>query len=82
MKNKEKFAEELLNIIICDETLTLDSLAFDVNENTVKSCSETNGKLYIACSDCLFGDVCNCDNDISDVRRKWLEEEYVEPTID
>lgn len=72
MKNKEKYAEELLNIIICD-----DSLAFDVDEYTVKGCSET------PCISCLFCDVCRShENDISDVRREWLEDEYVEPKID
>lgn len=70
MKNKEKFAKELLDIIIY-----ADELAFDVDEYTVKGCSETD------CCDCLFGDNCNCGKDISNVRRKWLEEEYVEPTI-
>lgn len=69
MKNKEKYAEELLNIIICD-----DSLAFDVDEYTAKGCYET------PCVSCLFCDVCRShEDDISDVRRKWLEEEYVEP---
>lgn len=69
MKNKEKFAEELLNIIIYNETL-----AFNVDKHTVKGCSET------PCISCLFYNVCRShEDDISDVRRKWLDEEYVEP---
>lgn len=68
MKNKEKFTEELLDLIIYS-----DELAFNVDEYTVKGCSETN------CCNCLFKDVCNCGDDISNYRRKWLEAEYVEP---
>lgn len=66
MKNKEKYAKEILEIA-CSGS----SLAFDKTTNKVAPC---NGLL---CSDCIFYNHC-CDKAI----KEWCESEYVEPPVD
>ena len=63
MKNKEKFAEQILEIA-CSGS----SIAFDQKAGRVISCSGTN------CSDCLFWDGCSRKR-----IKEWSESEYVEP---
>lgn len=74
MKNKEKYNNEIMKIII-----TGQQMAFDVTKNTVTTCWNTD------CDQCLFGGDWDCDCDCNDEfnsRREWLEAEYVEPEID
>ena len=66
MKNKEKYAKEILDIACSDSRL-----AFDKTKNKVVPCSG------ILCSDCLFYNHC-CDKAI----KEWCESEYVEPPVD
>ena len=66
MKNKEKYAKEILEIA-CSGS----SLAFDKTTNKVVPC---NG---LCCSNCLFGHHC-CDKAV----KEWCESEYVEPPVD
>ena len=66
MKNKEKYAKEILDIACSDSRL-----AFDKTKNKVVPCSG------ILCSDCLFYHHC-CDKAI----KEWCESEYVEPSVD
>lgn len=73
MKNKEKYANEIMEVII-----TGNQMAFDVTKGTVTTCCDTY------CDQCLFDEGCDecSDEAIADTRRKWLEEEYVESEID
>ena len=66
MKNKEKYAKEILEIA-CSGS----SLAFDKTTNKVAPCRS------LLCSDCLFGHHC-CDKAV----KEWCESEYVEPPVD
>ena len=66
MKNKEKYAKEILDIACSDSRL-----AFDKTKNKVVPCSG------ILCSDCLFYHHC-CDKAV----KEWCESEYVEPPVD
>ena len=66
MKNKEKYAKEILDIACSDSRL-----AFDKTTNKVVPCSG------LLCSDCLFYNHC-CDEAI----KEWCESEYVEPPVD
>ena len=53
MKNKEKYAKEILDIACSDSRL-----AFDKNTNKVVPCNS------LCCSNCLFGH--NCDEEIKE----------------
>ena len=66
MKNKEKYAKEILEIA-CSGS----SLAFDKTTNKVVPCSD------LLCSDCHFYNCC-CDKAI----KEWCESEYIEPQVD
>ena len=66
MKNKEKYAKEILEIA-CDG----NSIAVDKHSGTVCSCS------YISCSNCLFDDNKDCDKG----RREWAESEYIKKSV-
>ena len=66
MKNKEKYAKEILDIACSG-----GSLAFDKTTNKVVPCSD------ILCLDCLFYNHC-CDKAI----KEWCESECVEPPVD
>ena len=66
MKNKEKYAKEILEIACSG-----NSLAFDKTTNKVAPCRS------LLCSDCLFGHHC-CDKAV----KEWCESEYVEPPVD
>jgi hypothetical protein len=67
MKNKEKFANEIIDIAICG------SLAIDKETLKPKKCEGC------PCYDCLYGD---SREDCNDLIKKWLDEEYKEPLID
>lgn len=71
MKNKEKYANEIMEVII-----TGNQMAFDVTKGTVTTCYDTN------CNHCLFDGDCDRDCNIADARREWLEAECVKPEID
>ena len=66
MKNKEKYAKEILDIACSG-----GSLAFDKTTNKVVMCSD------LLCLDCHFYNHC-CDKAI----KEWCESEYVEPQAD
>lgn len=66
MKNKEKYAKEIVELA-CDG----NGIAVDKHSGTVCSCK------YISCSNCLFDDIYYCDNG----RRKWAESEYIEKPV-
>lgn len=65
MKNKEKFADKILDFACSEERIAVD------NQGEVVSCSG-----MASCEDCKFY-IRNCETSI----RKWLEEEYIEPTV-
>ena len=65
MKNKEKFADKILDFACSEERIAVD------NQGEVVSCSG-----MASCEDCKF-DIRNCETSI----RKWLEEECVEPPV-
>ena len=71
MKNREKFAKEILDVACKGDTIAV------TQENKVVCCGDIN------CSQCLFGKKDNyvyyCDDE---KRMQWSESEYVEkPTI-
>lgn len=66
MKNKEKFADEIV-----DFACRRDSIAVD-NKRKVTSCLG-----LIRCKNCRFREEIDCKLAIKD----WLEEEYVEPPV-
>lgn len=74
MKNKEKYAEEIL-YIVCN----CDSFAVDVKTNKPRACSEVYD-----CAKCKFynnkddGDWTSCTS----ARKQWAEQEYTEPPVD
>ena len=65
MKNKEKFAKEIVEIA-CDG----DDIAIDKRTGKVSSCT------HVPCSNCLF-----CKNGCAKGRRKWAESEYIEKPV-
>ena len=69
MTNREKYAEQILDIACIGELLA-------VGKNTMKpvSCADT------LCEDCYFG--MDVDKKCGDACREWCEYEYVEPQID
>lgn len=66
MKNKEKFADKIIDFA-CSE----DSIAVD-NQGEVVSCAS-----MVSCENCRFGTDKECKTAI----RVWLEEEYVKPLM-
>ena len=68
MTNREKFAEQILDIACNSEKIAVD-------KKTMKPVSCNN----IRCEDCYFeGKVSGCD----DACKEWCESEYKEPPID
>lgn len=65
MKNKEKYAEDIIDIA-CDG----EDIAVDKRTGKVSSCN------YISCSNCLFYKI-GCLKG----RKKWAESEYVEKPV-
>ena len=69
MTNREKFAEQILDIACGGSKIAVD-----------KATLEPIACYKLACKDCLFGisntDVC------TSARKKWANSEYVEPPID
>lgn len=69
MTNREKYAEQILDI-----ATTGNSIAIDKKGNFYK-CSE------LRCDNCTFGDLGNCRSCHEKIK-KWSEQEYVEPPVD
>ena len=69
MTNKEKYAEQILDIACIGELLA-------IGKNTMKlvPCAD------ILCEDCYFG--MDVDKKCGDACKEWCESEYVEPQID
>lgn len=66
MKNKEKYAEELLEFCVLDNS-------FKITLNGIEKCDHCD------CSGCALRlQQGKCE----DFRKEWLEQEYVEPEID
>ena len=66
MKNKEKFADILMDLLVKNKRVA-------ISNKTGEPCSCSGFR----CDNCLFGTV-RCDEEAT---RKWLEEEY-EPKVD
>ena len=69
MKNREKFAKEIMDIACSGH-----SIAFDKEANKLTGCNKIN------CSECAFcsSSTTNCLDKIKD----WCESEYKEPEVD
>ena len=65
MKNKEKYAKEIVEVV-CGG----DNIAVTKEGERVVRCRE------IACSECLFTR-CNCVNEM----KEWAEQEYIEKPV-
>ena len=70
MTNREKYAEQILDIAV-----TGISIAVDKKGNFYK-CSE------LECEDCIFSRVEQDDSYCGEKTKKWSEQEYVEPPVD
>ena len=69
MTNKEKYREEILDILISDACIGIDN-----ETGELVSCSSRGG-----CTWCKFhADPVSCTK----LRKKWFNEEYVEPKVD
>lgn len=66
MKNKEKYAKEIIEIA-CNG----DSIAIASDSGKLVQCE------HIECSECLFGSAENCKDGV----REWAESEYVEKPV-
>lgn len=66
MKNKEKYAKEIVELA-CDG----NGIAVDKHSGTICSCN------YISCSNCLFDDSKDC----IERRKDWAESEYIEKPV-
>ena len=72
MKNKEKYAKEIMEIACSGKCFGMDK-----NTSEIVPCS------CIRCRDCVF----NCESDgaedidCSETRREWAESEYVKKTV-
>lgn len=69
MTNREKFAEQILDIACSG-----DSIAVNKVTSEPMRCHGT------ACKKCLFGS--NASGFCRDLRKKWANSEYVEPSVD
>ena len=68
MKNRDKFAKEIMDIACAG-----GSVAFDKKANKVTACDDTH------CSNCAFSSSSlSCRDEI----KKWSESEYKEPEVD
>ena len=69
MTNREKFAEQILDIACSNDTIAVDKATLEPI-----ACGKTE------CKDCLFNvsDTMSC----GDKRIKWANSEYVEPPVD
>ena len=69
MKNREKFAKEIMDIACAGH-----SIAFDKEDNKLTACNKIN------CGECAFcsSSTTNCLDKI----KEWCESEYVEPEVD
>lgn len=69
MKNREKYADEIIELSIKDGPMAVN------NKGEIVSCRET------LCRECLFstGETCaSCE----EKKHKWLEKEYKKPEVD
>lgn len=66
MTNKEKYAEQILDI-----ACSFNEIAVDKKTMKPVSCKD------ISCEDCYFG-IRNCDDEC----KEWCNSEYIEPPID
>lgn len=68
MTNREKFAEQILDIACGGSKIAVD-----------KATLEPTSCYKLACGDCLFS---FSDANCTDAREKWANSEYIEPPID
>lgn len=66
MTNREKYAEQIINMAANDIKITVDK------EGRLSDCRAIN------CNDCAWRSYVKCRKKF----REWLEQEYVEPTVD
>lgn len=64
MKNREKYAEELLNVACAGKRIAID-----------KQTMQIRGCEWLSCGNCLFRDCDGCSKKLAE----WAESEYVEP---
>lgn len=67
MTNKQKYAEEILDIVCAG-----NDVAFDKRAMKLINCDDLN------CDDCLFNDF---DSSCSEKLKKWAESEYIEKPV-
>lgn len=66
MTNREKYAEQIINMAVNDIKITVDK------EGRLSDCFAIN------CKDCAWSSCDQCRKKF----REWLEQEYVEPVVD
>jgi hypothetical protein len=68
MTNREKYAEQILDIAVTGNSIALDKCGI------LHKCS------VLKCGDCTFGDLGDCQSCYEKVK-EWSEKEYVEPPV-
>lgn len=70
MTNREKYAEQILDIAVTGNSIAVDE----------------KGKMYkcekLMCRDCIFSRNENRESSCAENTKKWSEQEYVEPPVD
>lgn len=70
MTNREKYAEQILDIATTGSCIAVDK----------------KGKMYkcekLMCRDCIFSKNENRESSCTENTKKWSEQEYVEPSVD
>ena len=71
MKNREKYAQEIIDIVA-----TSDEYGYPVTIAVEKSSGKPRICLLVKCKDCLFKGRCTCEG----ARKEWLNAEYPDDT--
>lgn len=70
MTNREKYAEQILDIAVTGHSIAVDK------KGKLHKCNELD------CRDCIFSRVECSEPSCKEKTKKWSEQEYVEPPVD
>lgn len=70
MTNREKYAEQILDIAVTSSCIAVDK------KGKLHKCNE------LECRDCIFSRVERSDPSCKEKTKEWSEQEYVEPPVD
>lgn len=70
MTNREKYAEQILDIAVTSSCIAVDK------KGKLHKCNE------LECRDCIFSRNKNSERSCAENTKEWSEQEYVEPPVD